>query len=146
MPPAKFKSEDLIDALADPRVTQAIRAALMLAIRECLTLIVKEEMSLFAAMQQKIVDEQTQQKKLIDDLKEMNAVLQKRIDFLDVDSRLSSHIIRGLPEVSYAEKAAPSTDHRFNMTWDHRRTCSRLTSLQRNERSLLCVMMTSAST
>jgi len=116
------------------------------AIRECLKLIVKEEMSMFTAMQQKIVAEQTLQKKLIDDHKEMNAVLHKRFDFLDVDSRLSSLIIRGLPEVSYDEKGAPSNDHRLNTSLDNRRTCSHLKSWQRNERSLRCVMMTLTST
>jgi len=102
----KLKIEDLVEAFSDARVAQAMSAALMPSMRECLVGIVKEQLDEFNTQIKSIFAEQLLQKKRIADLEEENTLLRRRVDIMDVDSRSSTLIIRSLPETSYSEKTS----------------------------------------
>ena len=58
MPPTKLKVEDIIAAFSDSRVAQAMSAALMPYMRECLSGIVKEQFEAFNTQLKSVVGEQ----------------------------------------------------------------------------------------
>src|SRR6266496_902897 len=105
MPP-KMKIDDLIEAFSDTKVAQAIAAAIMPHIRDCLTGIVKDEMDKFTTQLQTVRDEQSSQNQRINELVNENAILRRQLDGLDADGRLTSLVVRGLPEKLYSERSS----------------------------------------
>lgn len=103
---AKSKADDIIEALLDPRVNEALCKSLStmiaLTIEETLT---RKFGKLFEDV--KILQRQNDSlKKVTTDLKVENDKLCKRIDELETHSRCENLVIRGLPETSYAERAS----------------------------------------
>ena len=94
--------EALIEAFTDPRVVQAIVAAITPAIKQCL----QEQLTEMRATITAVQNEQVKQNTVVAELKAENLLLKRRMDVLDAESRLSSLIIRGIPECSYAELAS----------------------------------------
>ena len=103
---SKTKADDFIEALLDPRVTEALckslSAMITLTNEEVLT---KKFGKLFDDV--KTMQRQTDNlNKTTADLKLENVKLQKRIDDLETQSRCENLIIRGVPESSYAERVS----------------------------------------
>jgi len=105
MPP-KIKVDDLVEALTDPKVVQALTTMLAPCIKTCL----REELDQLKLTLGKVEVAYAEQEKLITSLQSENKQLKRRIDSLDTISRQTSLVIRGLPESSYAEKATGGGD------------------------------------
>jgi len=100
--PAKIKIEELIEAFTDPRMIQAITAAMMPAVKLYMDKQIEE---LCTAVKLVKADNVTQ-KSAIKELYAENASLRTRLDIMDADARLSSLVIRGVPENTLAEKTS----------------------------------------
>jgi len=104
--PQKLKTDELIEALTDPKVVHALNAVLMPSIRAC----IKEELGQLHGVLDKLEVNYTAQAKLITDLQGENSQLKRRVDILDAASRLTTLVVRGLPEPLFSERATGERD------------------------------------
>ena len=95
------KVNELIEALTDARVVQAIVAAITPAIKLCM----QEELGELRSVLKLLEGKHDKQNMVIKDLQNENSVLKRRVDSLDAEARNSTLVIRGIPENSYAERA-----------------------------------------
>lgn len=98
----KINNEALIEAFTDSRVIQAIVAAITPAIKACL----EEQLTEVRTALKLVQTDQVNQNLIIKELQAENSTLKRRVEVIDLQSRLSSVIIRGLPEKSYSERAS----------------------------------------
>lgn len=103
MPPKNRSIDDFIEALSEPRVLEALAKALAPFITKTLDAYIATRLDGLSAQ--------------LDELKAVNSDLQTevtkqnhRIDELEAFSRSDNLIIRGLPELSAAERATDSAD------------------------------------
>ena len=101
MAPKKF-TEDLLEALSDPRIVSALTSTWSLLLDKVI-LPMKEKMV-------KLEDCVERQAKDIVALKEENVTLHSNIDELERHARLDNLIFKGIPETSYAEISTDSPE------------------------------------
>lgn len=111
MPPkTSTKPDDLIDALTDPRVIEALAKALSPTIRLTIEETLNARLAGLVASVGDLKRETAQLQERNKQLETKNKVLSDRLTALEQYSRQDNLIIRGLPEQSMAERATSSPD------------------------------------
>jgi len=112
MPPkATLKTEDLIEALLDPRVVAALSSALKPMIAESVDAAIDKRIGQLITSVKEIESRQSKLEQQLTALRKINTEQEVRIDELEAYSKLDNLIIKGLPEKSYAERGADSTSN-----------------------------------
>jgi len=101
----KIKIDELIEAFTYMRMITAITTALLPAMRQLL----QEQLTDLTSSVKTLEAEQAEHSKEIVELKAENLVLRNRLETIDTESRLSSLIIHGIPEVTYAERTTSTS-------------------------------------
>ena len=117
MPPNKLKTDELIEALLDQKVVEALGKAIGPIIAQSVDDILGRKLSDLTTAIRDLKQENQRLTRRCDDLTAQNTVLrtqlddqETRLEDLENYSRASNLIIRGLPESSYAERASGSAD------------------------------------
>ena len=117
MPP-KIKPDDLVEALLDGRVVEALAKALSPFINKTINECLAERL---ADITKSLVDVKQANdllqnqvgllKRENDGLRQQMTSQTSRIEALETYSRLDNPIVKGLPEQSYAERGSPAANH-----------------------------------
>jgi hypothetical protein len=110
MPP-KIKPDDIVDALLDSRVVEALAKALSPFIKKSIDEALDERLAALAKSVQEVKQANDRLQAQVGELRKANADLRQhvdsqstRVDALEAYSRLDNLIIKGLPDRSYAER------------------------------------------
>jgi len=117
MPPSRVKTDDIIEAILDQRVIDAISKSLMpliaLTIEEAMDKKLRSILGDITTLKKESITHRTEigtLQKTITGLKHTERDMREKLEALEAYQRSDNVVIRGLTESTYAEASSQSTD------------------------------------